>query len=258
MDRRTQLQLNALNQHFYASIAEAWSESRKHPWPGFQRICARLLQSMAAGVEASQLRVLDVGCGDGRFAQYLHEYSPVTAQVHYLGCDASAALLARARGRGLPEHVAFEQLDFLQDPEATALPDGPFDLVCLLGVLHHVPGEHTRRRLLRELAARVSQRPKGLLAITFWRLTDDPRFATRGLSFETYNARATDPIALSQLEPGDTLLRWGAQDNPCRYCHFPDPDETQRLIAATGLRLVERFHADGRADRLNEYALLSR
>jgi len=256
MDRRTQLQLNALNQHFYASIADAWSDSRKHPWPGFQRICARLLQRAPERNPAPPLRVLDVGCGDGRFAQFLHEHSPVTAQAHYLGCDASTALLTHARERELPPHFAFEQLDFLHDPRVTALPEGPFDLVCLLGVLHHVPGELTRQRLLRDLAERIG--PEGLLAITFWRLTDDPRFSTRCISFETYNARASEPIALSQLEPGDTLLRWGTRDDPCRYCHFPDPAETQRLIAATGLRLVEHFRADGRADRLNEYALLSR
>jgi hypothetical protein len=125
----------------------------------------------------------------------------------------------------------------------------------VLGVLHHVPGRTARELLLRELASRLS--PSGVLALTIWRLPDDPRFESRVVRFTDYNRTAAAPIALDQLEPGDTLLRWGSATAPVRYCHFPDARESDALLAASTLRIVERFHADGRGGRLNEYALLA-
>jgi len=249
MNRATQLALNAINQRFYAAIAAEWIETRKYAWPGFERIVARL---PAAATREAPLRVLDLGCGDGRFAQYLAEH---TEHLRYLGCDASSALLAHANTRGLGPRFEFCHTDFVSTPASTAIPGGEFDLVCVLGVLHHVPGRTARQLLLRELGARLSAH--GLLAVTIWRLTDDPRFATRVVPFADYNRAAAEPIALDQLEPGDTLLRWGSAGAPARYCHFPDRHESEQVLGASGLRIVERFHADGRGGRLNEYALLA-
>jgi len=251
MNRPTQLALNTLNRAFYASIAAEWSESRKTPWPGFARIVARLPQLAADGCKLS---VLDVGAGDGRFAAYLHATSRAT--LHYHGIDTSPALLEHARARELGSNFRWSERDFVSDAASDALPEGRFDLVALLGVLHHVPGEQTRHALLRELAARVSD--TGILALTLWRLPDDPRFASRVISLASYNETAAVPIEPSELEPGDTLLRWGAGPNaPRRYCHFPSESETDSLLRAMPLRIVERFRADGRGAQLNEYVLLA-
>lgn len=253
MDPETLLALNAINRRFYRAIAHEWSAKRAYPWPGFARILARLPAADGGGV----LRVLDIGCGDGRFAAYLAQHS--TAPLAYLGVDFSDELLEHARARALGGAYRFEAHDFVAPaPGQERLPPsaaGPFNLICLLGVLHHVPGRATREALVRALAAQLA--PRGVLALTFWRLPDDPRFASRVVDVERFNARAEQPIATDQLEPGDTLLRWGDAAGPPRYCHFPDADEVLQLLAATGLRPLERFRADGRGEQLNEYALLS-
>jgi SAM-dependent methyltransferase len=259
MDRATRLALNAVNREFYARVAPEWSETRRTPWPGFARVLACLRAQTAAGSGAAQssgmpLRVLDVGAGDGRFAEYLR--GAWSEDVDYCGLDASGDLLAHAQRRNLGPHWRFVQSDFVQAPPCAALPPGPFDLIAVLGVLHHVPGQLARCELVRALAARMA--PHGLLAVTFWRLTDDPRFASRVIPWAVHNATAHTPIPQEQLELGDTLLRWGAGSAPPRYCHFPSGVETEALLAATELRVVERFRADGRGDRLNEYVLLAR
>jgi tRNA (uracil-5-)-methyltransferase TRM9 len=248
MKRETALALNALNQAFYAAIAPEWSDSRRHPWPGFERVLG-LWAPAAGGVEK---RVLDVGAGDGRFAPLL-QHALVGRPFEYLGIDANEQLLAHARGRGLGPHLRFARADFLEDE--SALPSGPFELVVLFGVLHHVPSFERRRQLLNALAQRVA--PGGLFAVTFWRLDRDPRFDTRLRSFADYNARASEPIDEADLEPGDTLLSWGDRD-VLRYCHFPDARETETLITATGLPVLARFDADGRGDALNEYVVFKR
>lgn len=245
MNRATQLALSRLNQRFYASIAADWQHKRKYAWPGFARISERCLA--AAGGEMQ--RVLDVGCGDGRFAQYLHDRHHAL-DLAYLGVDNSPALLQAAARRQLAPTFRFEHADLVSE----LLQRGSFELIVVLGVLHHIPGRAQRSDFLRALAEQL--RPAGHLVFTVWRLDEDPRFASRQVTLETYNRSATEPIDPAQLEPGDSLLRWGAQTETPRYCHFPDDAELAALIAATGLTICERYRADGHLNRMNEYVVL--
>ena len=250
MNRATQLALNRINQRFYASIAAQWPDKRKHAWPGFERVWTRC--SAAVGGEIPLVHVLDVGCGDGRFAQFLaaHAVSPGS----YLGVDSSPALLAHAAQRALTASYRFEQLDFVGSPIAEHLADARFQLIALFGVLHHVPGSAQRTALVRALAARLAA--GGVLVFTVWRLDEDPRFTSRTIAFADYNRGAAEPIDLEQLEPGDHLLRWDDQAATPRYCHFPESRELTQLIADTGLKECERFRADGHLNRMNEYVVL--
>jgi SAM-dependent methyltransferase len=73
-------------------------------------------------------RVLDVGCGDGRF---LAQMASLGWQAEGLETDPVAADLARRRADGAVIHGA--------PLEALDLPAARFDLVTLLHVLEHVP-----------------------------------------------------------------------------------------------------------------------
>lgn len=250
MKRETVLALNELNQVFYARIARQWSETRRYAWPGFTRVL-----EVAPPTAAGAFRVLDAGAGDGRFAAFLHErLSPPPAGLAYLGIDASAALLSTARTRQLGAAYRFDTADFIRDE--AGLPEGPFELIVLFGVLHHVPSFALRRGLVERLARRTAA--GGHLALTFWRLDRDARFAKRVRSIARYNRVAARPIEESDLEPGDTLLAWGEDEAAVRYCHFADASETEALIDAAGLPTIARFEADGRGGRLNEYVVFSR
>lgn len=251
VDRATQRALNALNREFYAREAAAFSETRKQPWPGFERLLELGRESWRAA-SRERPRVLDVGSGDGRFGAFLAD--ALRGELDFLGIDASVPLVARARARSLGPQLRFEHADLIETPLTETLPEGPFDLIALLGVLHHVPGRAARVELLRALAQRLA--PGGLFAFTFWRLPDDARFASRVIPWREYNARATEPIAERELEPGDTLLRFGTS-RTARYCHFADPSETENLVGCTKLGLRARFRADGRAAQLNEYVVLA-
>jgi hypothetical protein len=103
--------------------------------------------------------------------------------------------------------------------------------------------------LLAQLAQLVAA--GGTLALTFWRLDRDPRFAKRLRAFADYDLPEAD------LEPGDYLLGWSTAGPP-RYCHFPDASETEALIASAHWPVHARFQADGRGNALNEYVLLRR
>ena len=256
MNPRTRERLEAINRNFYSIRADAFDASRDHPWPGWQRSVG----GIASGESKAALTVLDAGCGNGRFADYLlRQFAQEPERLEYLGVDQSAPLLAAARARIPGDHgtrLRWVEADILKERIDSALPSGPFDLVVAFGLLHHVPGLERRKALLAALAQRT--RIRGRLVFTAWRFASAERFESRITPWELHNADNPDPIDLQHLEPGDFLLSFGTGPGPPRYCHHCDDSEFDQLIAATGLELVDDFEADGRSGDLNRYAVLRR
>jgi ubiquinone/menaquinone biosynthesis C-methylase UbiE len=75
-------------------------------------------------------RVLDVGCGDGLFAEVLFGGR---AEVELAGVDTSLEELARAGRRGLYRHI------LLARAQQLPFPDNHFDVVLSNSVLEHIP-----------------------------------------------------------------------------------------------------------------------
>ena len=250
MDDSTRARLLLLNRDFYEREAESFGATRDHPWPGWRRV----LQLLPAA-SSERLRVLDAGCGNGRFGLFLDE--AYAGSFAYTGVDASPALLdaATQRTRALRrDHVCrFLRTDLVEAPDG--VPSGPFDLVVLFGVLHHLPGFETRAGLVARLAERLAD--GGRLAATIWRFGADPRVRGRTVAVES-RLPGLEP---ERLEPGDVLLRWGDSDDAFRYCHFADDDEIEALVErsrSSGLLLAQRFRSDGRGGELNEYLVWSK
>ena len=236
MNQDTIQQLNDLNRRFYATVAEDFDTTRGKPWPGWRQLLPH-----ARALQAEPLRLLDVGCGNGRFGLFLGR--ELSRPLDYHGVDNNDALLGHARDAlaALPNLGArLERRDVVTD----GLPDGVYDGVVLFGVLHHVPGAAQRLALMRSLAARVA--PGGLLAFAAWRFYDYERFRERIVPW---------PPALDS-EPGDHLLDWRRGAKALRYCHHVDDAEFERLVAATGLRQRACYRADGQTGDANLYAIL--
>ncbi len=251
MDQATADKLNAINRAFYSDLAAAFSETRAGAWSGWQRLLPHLL---AAGAPGEPLSVLDVGCGNARFADFLDR--ELDRPVLYLGLDASATLLQEARERAsrLGLSARFEPSDLVEAKPRDVLAHRKFDCVVALGLLHHVPGARRREELVRALAEAVG--PGGMLVLSFWDFGGRERFERRRVDWDEHNRDSTRPLDLDQLEPGDTLLRWGSGEaSSYRYCHFASLEERERLTRASGLASGEAFEADG---GLNDYRILCR
>jgi SAM-dependent methyltransferase len=252
MDEKTVRGLNAINRSFYRDSSDEFSATRRDPWLGWERIPPLLTERLPG----RDLHTLDLGCGNGRFGDFLAGALPSRCGgVHYLGIDASAPLLTALRARSLPfAAVETRCADIVETPLAETLGGRSFALIGLFGLLHHVPGHGRRRELLCELAAHLE--PGGLLAITFWRFGEFERFRARRIAWSRFNETAADPIDEEQLEDGDYLLAWGEGGRSFRYCHFADERETSRLIEASGLRVVAHYDDDGRDRNFNRYFIL--
>ncbi|MGQ9908759.1 MAG: class I SAM-dependent methyltransferase [Candidatus Flexifilum sp.] len=240
MDTASFQRLLQINRDFYAATADDFAGTRASGWRGWARLLPHL-------PPARPLRVLDVGCGNARLADYLAER--LNRPIDYTGIDNSPRLLGLARDRVRVDArirpVLLEQ-DALLDP----LPDGPFDLVAAFGFVHHIPGLHRRQASLAELAQRVA--PGGVLAVTLWKFYEYERFRAR---IVPWSQIARPPAT---LEAGDHLLDWRAGQTALRYCHYVDEQEEAALIAATRLPLIDRYRSDGEGGRVNAYLIWRR
>ncbi len=185
MDEQTVRSLNAINRTFYSASAAEFDQSRSAAWPGWTRLLPHIRQ-IRGEAAAATLRVLDVGCGNGRFGAFLADRLPA-GEIHYCGIDSSPLLISRARQRTLPfAGVEFRQTDLVET--GNNLPKGPFSLIGLFGILHHVPSHAHRRKFLNWLGERLV--PGGILALTTWQFEAFARFQSRLIPWREYNRTA--------------------------------------------------------------------
>lgn len=233
MDEKTVQTLLMLNRRFYDTFADAFTASRGEREPGL----GRALRQVRPGA-----RVLDLGCGHGRVAQML------PSSCAYVGVDFSEAMLARAASAG-PATAQFIALD-LMDPDWPQRLAGTeaYDWVILRAVLHHIPGQAHRTRLVQQAARLLAA--EGTMILANWQFLDVPRLRRRVQPWARIQLRDSD------VEPGDYLLDWQRGGSGLRYVHLIDEGETRHLATAAGLRLVEMYREDGHQNRLTLYAVL--
>jgi SAM-dependent methyltransferase len=238
MDERTIWRLNDLNRQFYATVAHSFDQTRGSAWHGWERLLPYLRDLPASP------RVLDVGCGNGRFGLFLAQNNIL---AHYTGHDNNATLLAHAQHDLQGANLASFQL-VERDSILNPLEEGAYDFIGVFGVVHHVPSLERRKAFLRGLGERLTN--KGILAYATWRFMDDDKLRQRVVAWD-------DDLA-PQVEEHDYLLDWRQGDRALRYCHYVDDAEQAQLDDATGLHLLEHYRADGKDGRLNGYSILRR
>jgi tRNA (uracil-5-)-methyltransferase TRM9 len=225
-------QLLDLNQTFYDSLAEPFARSRAAPQPGFLRLAEALPQPCP--------RLLDVGCGDGRFGRFLLAQAAIQ---QYTGVDFSRALLAQAEEMTTGN---FYQRDLSRPGCLDGL--GLFEGIACLATLQHIPGHDNRTRLLAEMKAHLV--PDGRLLLATWQFLTSERQRRKLVPWEAIGLDAAD------LEPGDYLLTWQRGGFGLRYVALIDATATAELAQAAGLRILSQFRSDGREGNLSLYTVL--
>lgn len=245
MSQAVQAQLLALNRTFYSTVARPFDRTRQ----GVQSGMVELVEQLPH--ESVPLRVLDAGCGNGRFAAVLAQQGHTAV---YVGVDQDEQLLAMAAEQTAtlaPIEARFVTANLGEaDWSAVLAGEEPFDVVVCLATLHHFPGHALRRRILRELAGLLKH--AGLLALSTWQFLGSARLASKLVDWSVIGLSPDD------VEAGDALMPWKQGQYALRYVHQIDADEIQALATGLDLRIVDQFRADGKEGNLNLYTLFER
>lgn len=143
MKLETAEKLNNINHQFYNIVAKDFDESRNHHWPGWDKINTYI---------SEQVVVLDIGCGNGRFGEYVRD---CIDHSDYTGIDSNEFLLKQAKKR-LPEYN-FLNIDITKQ-DWKGISDDHFDLVGIFGVIHHIPGYKNRINIFNNIRSKLKKR----------------------------------------------------------------------------------------------------
>jgi tRNA (uracil-5-)-methyltransferase TRM9 len=228
--------LNQVNREFYSKVAPYFDETRDYAWSGWNEVIPLLK-------EQDDLKVLDVGCGNGRFGFFLKNNLPNFNPANYTGIDYDPELLNKAQ-ENLPKG-AFILEDLLNYDFSKPSLRAPYDLICLFGVLHHIPGYKNRLALLLSLKNLLSE--SGMLFFSTWEFVRMPGFSKKIVPWEK---SGIDP---SLIGPDDYLLSWSRGADAVRYCHYVSPSEASKLCEEAGLQTIREFVSTTKGDSYNHY-----
>ena len=250
MKDTTVKQLNQLNSDFYKSVAVDFDDSRQYFWQGWEKIPPLLDTSKS-------IRVADIGCGNGRFGQFLLEKCPET-KLSYTGIDSSKSLLdfATKKLQGKIPALHLKEVDIVQaiQKKEDFLKNETFQLITSFGVFHHIPSFEFRLELLTYLASKLSK--DGYLIVSFWQFMNFERLRKKIISVEKDYASSSLDINFADLEKNDYILDWNRGATALRYCHFIDAAETLKLVELSKMKLVTSYLADGKEGSVNSYIVL--
>ena len=251
--------LNEMNCAFYKTVAESFSQTRQSAWAGWN-IClheARL-------EHLSHISMLDVACGNQRFADFASRVFP-QAEITYIGVDNNAQLPdAYAVHHECDSKVS--HLDVVKAAladnlkvslENDILESRKVDMAVCFGFMHHIPTFEARVKVLEALIECC--RPGGYICVSFWRFMNDTRLS-RKAERDTERGLQLLGILPDDLDANDYLLGWKEEEGAYRYCHHFTLEELSALADAVAdhARLIKEFQADGRTSTLNGYLMLQR
>lgn len=230
--------LNEVNTDFYVKTAQFFSNTRQYAWKGWE-ILWEYLQS-TNNLPSS---VLDVGCGNGRFASFLKNN---INSFEYSGFDSSKELISIAKEQQSKSNISFHVADLLDETHFKTLPK--YDLIVLFGVLHHVPGFSSRVKLIKSLKSHLTT--NRMIALSAWDFMKQDRFKNKISDWSKVG------IDESDIEKNDFLLTWEKGVLAYRYAHHTTTDEMSEISRLADIDLAHSFYADGKSQDLNQYFLL--
>ena len=251
MDENTIKKLNRINLDFYNTTAKNFDDARQYFWQGWDSLIKYFEYF-------NQLELLDLGCGNTRFFQFIKNHLP-DKNINYLGLDSNHELLTFAQ-ENFDSMVEEKKGNFeLNETDIVTslvekkdfLMEKNFQVIVSFGVFHHIPSYDLRLQLLEFMKSKITD--DGLIIISLWQFMEFERFRKK-----IVNDSQIENVNLKNLEINDFILDWKKGKEANRYCHFVDEAEQNKLIQQSNLELIETFRADGKEGNVNIYLVLKK
>lgn len=209
----------------YNLISDDFSRTREYIWE-------ELIPLLDNNIKKGDI-VLDLGCGNGRYYDYLKK-----KEANYVGIDNSEKLIEIA-GKKHP-------LADFRTGDALNLPfkDDYFDKIIAVAVLHHIPSEEFRLRFLKEIKRVLKD--NGVVIITVW------KFHRKKEKKILLKHTLLKLIGMSKLDFKDILEPWGKRTE--RYYRWFSEKELISLAKKAGFKVKDSGQIENkRGNRKNIY-----
>ncbi|MEK7452712.1 MAG: class I SAM-dependent methyltransferase [Patescibacteria group bacterium] len=224
------------NRKAYDFISKDFDRTRAYLWDG--------LKPFAKYTNDNQ-SILDFGCGNGRLISLFSKRN-----ISYTGVDLSEALINIAKKKykdNLSDGVL--SAEFLKiDSLELHFSDCYFDNIYSIAVLHHIPTENMRIKLLKEFYRTL--KPKGKIILTNWNLWQ-PDY--RNLIFK-YAIKKL--LGQSKLSFNDIMVPWKNEKKEVvaeRYYHAFTMRELESILKKSRFKLLENGYFGGKNNDANIY-----
>jgi ubiquinone/menaquinone biosynthesis C-methylase UbiE len=212
MNKETANKILSDNKQLWNNIAEKFELTRHRVWD---------LESLA-NYAKSGMKVLDLGCGNGRLYEILKN-----KEIEYVGIDISEKLINIAKAKysscASPSHAQFIIGNGIKLP----FKDHSFDMIYSIAVFHHLPSQALRIEFLKE-AKRVLKKD-GKIILIVWNLWQRKYFKL----LVKYSLLKI--LHKSKLDWGDLYIPW--QNQHQRYHHAFTKKELKKLFIKTGFEI---------------------
>ncbi len=240
MNQQTAENLMRITEESYQKIASSFSETRNFSWGELDLAIEKYLKN--------NIKILDLGCGNGRLLISLKKY---LENFDYTGVDSCLELIKKASilssraisraclpvGRG-SQIISFIHQNIL---DLKNFSDNSFDCIFMIASFNHIAGKELQERTLLEIKRIL--KPNGILIMTNWNLWQlrskksfwrNKLFTRHSTTFETLT-----------LDTFDTITLW--QNQFPLYYHAFTLGELKKLLQKTNLKILENYYVkDGK------------
>jgi len=220
------------NKEDWEYLTDEFAVSRASNWPEIKP----LIKYVKSGD-----KILDLGCGNGRLFILFQD-----ADVEYIGIDSCENLIEFAKKQfNNPSAESRRQPQFIVS-SALNLPfkHEEFDVIFSIAVLHHIPSELFRERVLAE-CYRVLK-PGGYLILTTWNLRQPKLLSKYKIWSVLFGWRPKG------LDWRDVLIPWKARKGTIyRYYHIFTFKEFKKLVKNNGFKIVDSYYTSRTGKRSN-------
>jgi SAM-dependent methyltransferase len=226
-----------INTKFYQDIFSVWNNDPHYYWSGFWLLYSYLDICFA---NKKEIKVLDVGCANGRFFNFLEFCFPEKKFIK-IGLD-------------FVDFPVVNEFEFIKiditSQEFQNLEIGSFDLVTMFGVYHHIQGAKVRQEITNKISKFLKK--ESLFIFTRWNFLMLDRLRRHILKpheLDNYNIK----LDLLKLEMGDYYLKWDKNKEGVRFANIMDVYEIESMLKQANMSCKESYNCDDKNENRNTY-----
>lgn len=235
MNRETAEKLMQITSESYQKIASSFSETRNFSWMEIDLAIAKYLKN--------NIKILDLGCGNGRLLISLKKY---LENFDYLGLDNCQKLIEKAletqkthviEGDTSTCRLHDKNINFIHQNilDLKNFSDSSFDCIFMIASFNHIAGIELREKLLLEVQRIL--KPEGILIMTNWNLWQ--LGAKKSFWYNFLKSHFTD-YELQITDYKEILTLW--QNQFPLYYHAFTLGELKKLLQKSDFKILENYY----------------